>query len=153
MPSAANKIPTDAILPMRNTPAEPYMDQIISGAKTHEFRKYLIKSSIQRIWFYMSAPTSSLKYICEIEPAATRKEGDAPLPENGLGNKEFNQRHADWHKYDYAYKIVSVYELLHPVTLAEMKEMYGMKGAPQGLQYLPAAVAEAVDWRAQTRLL
>lgn len=82
---------------------DPYMQQIVTGEKTYEFRKYRLAQSVERIWFYSTAPKSRIEYICEILPAKTRNPGDPALEEDGLGNKEFNTRHPDWEKYDFAY--------------------------------------------------
>jgi len=140
---------TDVILAMR----EPYMQQIIEGKKTYEFRKYRLKPSIQRIWFYHTAPYSSLQYIAEIEPAVTRNPGDALLSEEGLGNKELNERHRDWEGYDYAYRILSVYKLGEAITLEELKAEFGFKGAPRGMVYLPVEMGRRVDWRGGVKVL
>ncbi|GAB1319263.1 hypothetical protein MFIFM68171_09473 [Madurella fahalii] len=122
----ANHLTTDVILPMQDS----YMSQIVNGTKNYEFRKYCLKPSFRRIWFYRAAPHSALTHVCEILPARTRKQGDAPLEENGLGNARFNNRHKDWDGYDFAYKIVSVYELRKPISLAAMRSEYGFKAAP-----------------------
>ncbi|KAK3904374.1 PUA-like domain-containing protein [Staphylotrichum tortipilum] len=137
--------PTDVILAIQ----DPYMSQIMDGTKTHEFRKYRLQPSTKRIWFYRTAPHSALTHIGSILPAQTRNVGDPPLPETGLGNKEFNTRHKDWEGYDYAYEIVSVWELNKPIGLAEMKGTYGMKAAPRGLVYLPEKMAGRVEWWSQ----
>lgn len=136
---------SDAILPMQ----DPYMTQIIDGSKNYEFRKYCLKPEVKRIWFYRTAPHSSITHICETLPARTRNPGDIPLDEDGLGNAEFNNRHEDWKGYDFAYKMVTVYELLHPITLQEMKDKHGFKSAPRGLVYLPQSISNNVDWRRQ----
>lgn len=136
---------SDIILPMQ----DPYMDQIIDGSKTHEFRKYRLKPEVKRIWFYRTAPHSSITHICETLPAQTRKPGDAPLEEDGLGNVEFNNRHEDWVGYDFAYRIVTVYELSQPITLHELRDRHGFKAAPRGLVYLPKSISGGVDWRQQ----
>ena len=52
------------------------MQQIVDGVKNYEFRKYRLKPSAQRVWFYRTARYSSIDYICEILPAATRNPGD-----------------------------------------------------------------------------
>lgn len=135
-----NNLTTDVILPMQ----DPYMSQIVNGTKNYEFRKYCLKPSVKRIWFYRTAPHSALAHICEILPARTRNPGDAPLEENGSGNAEFNNRHKDWDGYDFAYKIVSVYELRKSISLAVMRGEYRFKAAPRGLVYLPQSVAERV---------
>ncbi|KAF8808721.1 hypothetical protein BYT27DRAFT_7096042 [Phlegmacium glaucopus] len=133
--------PTDAILPMI---ADPWMGQIVSGEKTYEFRKSRIRPSVRRIWFYLNAPHSCIKYICEVDPARTRKTGDEPLEEGPLGNKEFHERHRDWEGYDYAYSIKSVYELRSPITLKNMKEKYSFKSAPRGVVFVKDDMLEDV---------
>ena len=141
-------IPTDVILAMQ----EPYMTQITSGQKTHEFRKYRLAPSVKRIWFYRTAPYSSIAHICEILPAETRNVGDAPLEENGLGNREFNTRDKDWEGYDFAYEILSVYEIEEPILLKDLMGRYGMKAAPRGFVYLPKAIFDSVAWDMQRRI-
>jgi predicted transcriptional regulator len=116
---------------------EPYMQQIVTGKKTYEFRKYRLKQSIERIWFYRTAPHSGIDYVCDILPARTRNLGDPALEEDGLGNKEFNIRHQDWEGYDFAYKILSVHKLNKPITLNNLRENHGFKSAPRGLVYSP----------------
>lgn len=108
------------------------MNQIVNGEKNHEFRTYLIKPSVKHNWFYMTAPFSSIKYICEISPARTRNPGDEPLDEDCVGNKEFSGKHKDWERYDFTYEILSIYELEKCITLVNMRDRYGMKGVPRG---------------------
>ena len=140
---------TDVILPMQ----DPYMQQIINGTKNYEFRKYCLKHSVRRIWFYRTAPHSAITHVCEILPAQTRNPGDPPLEESGLGNVEFNSRHTDWNGYDYAYKILSVYELRKPVRLAEMRAVYGFKSAPRSLVYMPQPMGMRITWHEQILVL
>jgi hypothetical protein len=104
------------------------------------------------VWFYLTAPQSHLDYVCEIENAVTRTATDEKLVEDGLGNKELNERHKDWDGYDYAYRIRSLYKLLVPITLATMKAKYGMKGAPRGLVYTPLPPLET-PWKDQKLIL
>lgn len=110
---------TVVILPMR----EPYMQQIVDGRKNFEFRKYRIKDTVKRVWLYRTAPYSSIEYICEIMPAQTRQPGDVPLPEDGLGNKDFNAHHPDYDGYDYAYRILSVYQLENRLHLPSSRQI------------------------------
>lgn len=128
------------------------MTQIVDGQKNHEFRKYRLKPSVKRVWFYRTAPHSSIAHICEIKSAHTRNPGDAPLEEDGLGNREFNTRHKDWEGYDFAYKILSVYVIEKPLSLKEMNSKYGLTAAPRGLVYLPKSIAEHIDWRKQRKV-
>ncbi|KAL1954006.1 hypothetical protein VTO42DRAFT_1827 [Malbranchea cinnamomea] len=129
--------PSDVILPMQ----DPYMTQITEGKKKYEFRKYCLKPNVERIWFYRTAPHSSITHVCETLPARTRNPGDLPLDEDGLGNAEFNNRHKDWDGNDSAYELVTVYELRRPIPLKEMKDKHGFKSAPRGLGYLPKSIS------------
>lgn len=131
---------------------EPYMQQIVDGEKNYEFRKYCMESSVKRVWFYRTAPHSSVEFVCEILPAATRKPGDTPLEENGLGNREFNTRHKDWSGYDFAYKIQSVYHLDSPVTLAQLRREHGIKSAPRGPVYVPMSLLRVVKWHEHKKI-
>jgi predicted transcriptional regulator len=131
---------------------EPYMQQIVTGEKTYEFRKYCLKHSVGRIWFYRTAPHSTIEYICEILPAKTRNLGDSPLEEDSLGNKEFNTRHKDWEGYDFAYRILSDYKLDTPITLNDLRIHHGIRSAPRGPVYVPQSLTEHVDWQIQRKL-
>ncbi len=51
---------------------------------------------------------------------------------SGIGNAEFN---AGLKESKYGYPILELYELVQPVTLAEMKNRWGM-GAPMGWRYV-----------------
>ena len=104
---------------------------------------------VKRVWFYLNAPFSCISYVCEIDAAVTRNEGDPKLPEDGLGNKEYNTFHIDWKGYDFAYRVRSVYKIIEPITLAKMKSRYGCKGAPRGLIYLPEGISNDVPWESQ----
>jgi predicted transcriptional regulator len=139
----------DAILPMTNN----YMQHIVRGEKTYEFRRYLISPSVKRIWFYLNAPLSHVGYICEIDSARTRNPGDEPLPEDGLGNREYNSRHKDCDRYDFAYRIKSIWRIREPITLAVMKETFGIKIAPRGLIYVPPKMVLEVPWEDQERVV
>ena len=143
--ATVRSVHTDVILAMQ----DPYMAQIVDGRKNYEFRKYCLKSSVKRIWFYRTAPHSSITHVCEILPAHTRNPGDTPLPEDGLGNAEFNNRHKDWDCYDFAYKVVSVYELHQQISLEDLRAKHGLKSAPRGLVYLPESIGNNLDWRQQ----
>ncbi|KAJ7037823.1 hypothetical protein C8F04DRAFT_1393490 [Mycena alexandri] len=136
----------DIILPMMDN----YMQEIVRQEKNYEFRRSLYAASVQRIWFYLNAPFSHIAYICEIDPARTRNPGDPPLVEDGLGNAEFNtERGGEWERYDYAYRIRSVWRIKEPIDLKTMKQKYGINGPPRGLVYVPELLASEVAWEEQ----
>lgn len=126
-----------------------HMQLIIRREKNHEFRRYHLPDTVARIWFYLSAPFSHIAYVCEVLPARGRGPEDDPLLGDGVGNKEFNERHEDWEKYNYAYPVQSVYKLATPISLRELKETYGMKGAPRSAVYAPETLLLAVRWHDQ----
>lgn len=66
-----------------------------------------------------------------------------------MGNAEFNSRHGDWEGYDFAYRMVAVWELGRPITLQEMRELHGFRVAPRGMVYLPRSIYDGVDLEEQ----
>jgi predicted transcriptional regulator len=131
---------------------DPYMGQVLAGTKNYEFRRYCMKPCVKRIWFYRTAPHSAITHVSEILPARTR-DPDDPLNEDGLGNAEFNNRHKGWQGYDFAYRILSVYELRRPIPLGEMNSRHGIRILPRGLVYLPPTIAKLVPWQKQRLVL
>ncbi|RSM02813.1 hypothetical protein CDV31_010772 [Fusarium ambrosium] len=142
---------SDMILAMN----DPYMQQIIDGTKTYEFRKYNM-AGIKRIWFYRTAPHSAITHICPVDEAATRNPSDEALPENGLGNREYNERHADYEGYDYAYRIKEVYEISaeggRGITWAMMRDEHGMKIAPRGRVTVPVSMVAQYPLESQRKI-
>ena len=65
-----------------------HMANIASRTKTHEFRKYLIPTSVKRMWFYTTAPIQRLQYIASIGTA--KSPGEISTEDTGLRNEEFN---------------------------------------------------------------
>jgi hypothetical protein len=128
------------------------MDQIVSAIKDHEFRRYRISPTVKRVWFYVTAPESQISHICEISEAKTREQGDEPLPETGLGNKEFNERHPEWEGSDFAYEVKGVWELRKKLTLNGLKEEYGFKAAPRGLLYVTPEMMRNVKLEEQIKI-
>ena len=54
---------------------------------------------------------------------------------------------------DYAYRILSVWELKQHIPLAALQRDYGFESAPRGLVYLPKSIDEDVAWDQQTKVL
>lgn len=128
------------------------MQHLVDGKKNHEFRKYRMKPSVQRIWFYRTAPHSSLDYVCEIEPALARGPGCPKLENDGIGNSEFNDYENELDtSYNFAYKITSIRKIDQPISSKELKTKYGVS-PPQGMIYTPQAIKNDIDWLQQTRL-
>lgn len=96
--------------------------------KTYEFRKYQLHPETKRMWFYVNQPASQLLYIAEIEPAV---EYPNKIPENGIGNQEFNQ---GLKSSKFAYKIKHLYKLNSPIGTKELKSKYNIS-PPQKYTY------------------
>ncbi|CRK11823.1 hypothetical protein BN1723_009517, partial [Verticillium longisporum] len=110
-----------------------HVDEIIKGTKNHEFRGYRIPNVVTRMWIYVTAPISMLRYMAVI--SNYKQPGE--IEENGLGNAEFN---AGKKQNSFAYELQEVYELNNPVSLAEMKEHGWVAGPPQKYNYVPPTV-------------
>lgn len=57
-----------------------------------------------------------------------------------------------WKWGQYAYGILTVYELETPITLHKLKEKYGFAGPPRGMVYLPDMIKQDVDWENQKKV-
>ncbi|KAF8887858.1 hypothetical protein CPB84DRAFT_1684550 [Gymnopilus junonius] len=108
-----------------------YMNYIIQRTKNHEFRKYLISKTVERMWLYVSSPDQTLRYIATISHGKSPGEIEV---EDGMGNADFN---AGLKKglAAYAYEIKELYQLNEPLALAEMQKRYGMT-FPQRFSYV-----------------
>ncbi|ROT36509.1 hypothetical protein SODALDRAFT_220851 [Sodiomyces alkalinus F11] len=111
-----------------------HVDQIVSGKKNHEFRSYRIPAVVTRMWIYVTAPVSELRYMARI--SAAKQPGEIK-DEEGLGNAEFNRRRSG---AAFAYELLEVYRLNNPASLDEMKEHGWLAGPPQKYNYVPPAV-------------
>ncbi|KAF8491960.1 hypothetical protein JB92DRAFT_3004774 [Gautieria morchelliformis] len=123
----------------------PHMDNIVSRAKNHEFRKYLIPETVERMWFYVSSPDQTLRYVATVSKGKTPGDIDS---EDGIGNAEFNKGLKD---AKYAYEVLHLHKLLEPLPLARLREGYHLF-PPQRFTYLPRQLCEDVPWEQQEQL-
>ncbi|KAH0536171.1 hypothetical protein FGG08_006935 [Glutinoglossum americanum] len=114
-----------------------YISSIASRHKNHEYRNYRLPSSVRRIWFYTSAPISSLHYIARVSSAKT--PGQVP-EDGGLGNEDFN---AGTMGYSFGYEILALWKLEQPVSLQQAKARGYLKGPPQKYCWVPQTVIGA----------
>jgi predicted transcriptional regulator len=116
-----------------------HMTNIASRAKTHEFRKYLIPASVQRMWFYTTSPVQSVQHIAVVSKG---KEAVEAVSENvDLGNEDFN---AVRKELKYGYEILHLYELRESLTLGELMEKGFAKGAPRKYQWVCKEMLDSV---------
>ena len=120
---------------------------IVNRQKTYEFRKKRYPITVQRFWFYETAPTSAITHICEVLPAHKRIGKPISNPLDRIGIDKYNQYHPNFKGY--AYRVTSCYKIHQPIELEEMKEVYGFGAAPRGFVNLPEKLAKAVKWDEQ----
>jgi hypothetical protein len=123
-----------------------HMNNIAARIKNHEYRRYLLPSSVRRIWFYTSAPVSSIHYVARI--SAGKVPGQVP-EDGGLGNEDFN---AGKKLSKYGYEILELWKLVQPISLQQAKSRGYLKGAPQKYCWLPNAVLESCPLEKQVNI-
>ena len=124
-----------------------HMSNIASGAKNHEYRRYLLPSAVTHIWFYTSAPVSAVQYVARIS------HGKAPgeVPEDGgLGNADFN---AGKKESKFGYEILALWKLGQPITLRRAIERGFLKGAPQKYTFVSKQMCAEWELGKQTRVI
>lgn len=125
------------------------MKEVVSGLKTHEFRRYSIPESVRRVWFYVMAPVQELQYIATI--GRERRPGQIDEADKGVGNLEFNDGKLD---ANYAYKILQLYELEDPFTFYELKEYEFLRAPPPTAKYqwVKEGMLKHIKWDEQKRI-
>ncbi|KAI1108982.1 hypothetical protein F5Y14DRAFT_434116 [Nemania sp. NC0429] len=126
-----NRVFSDVLLAIK----PEHLANIASRKKNHEYRKYRLRDGVERLWFYETADgggAASITHIAVIPDSVRHVPGEVPTEPSGIGNEDFN---AGLKQSKYGYPILELYELVRPVTLAEMKSKWAM-GAPMGWRYL-----------------
>src|SRR5262245_31458970 len=92
-----------------------HMANIASRKKTHEFRKYLIPSSVKRMWFYTTTPAQCVQYVAVISNG--KKPGEISAEDISFGNDDFNSGEKE---SKYGYEILHLYELRSALSLQDL---------------------------------
>lgn len=106
-----------------------FINLILKQEKNYEFRKYLPKKGVNKIWVYSKLPVARLEYLIIIDKIITYPE---KILEPGLGNEEFNN---GLKSTKYAYHIKHLYRMKEGINLKVLKEKYNFI-APQSYFYL-----------------
>ncbi|KAJ6601277.1 hypothetical protein DFH09DRAFT_559656 [Mycena vulgaris] len=127
----------------------PHMNNIVSRAKDHEFRKYLISRTVERMWLYVSSPDQTLRYIAIVSQGKVPGETEN---DEGLGNADFNSG-AQTAQGDatHAYEIIHLYRLRLPLPISVLTERYGIS-PPQRYAYIPKQLLDDVKLEEQEML-
>ncbi|KAJ5097124.1 hypothetical protein N7456_007845 [Penicillium angulare] len=133
----ANSISSDRVLTDVLLAIKPeHLDNIATGRRNHEYRKYRLRDGVTRLWFYETreggAGRAAITHIAVIPESVRHTPGSVPEEPFGIGNSDFN---AGLKQSNYGYPVLEFYELVSPVTLAEMKSQWGLH-APMGWQYV-----------------
>ncbi|KAK4155699.1 hypothetical protein C8A00DRAFT_31449 [Chaetomidium leptoderma] len=110
------------------------VDGIVKGDRDHEFRNYKFPIQVSRCWIYTTQPVGEVKYMATLGPAQGPGQVES---DSGLGNAEFN---AGKSGYNFAHKLLQVYQLNNPVPLEDMPDNGLGDGPPNMYRYLPPAI-------------
>ncbi|KAJ7110356.1 hypothetical protein C8R43DRAFT_1042366 [Mycena crocata] len=146
MPSKANKASTDKKRDILISIKTPHMNNIVSRVKNHEFRKYLISRSVERMWLYVSSPDQTLRYIAIVSQGKVPGEIE---DEAGLGNTDFNESYKT--EASHAYEIIHLHKLRVPLHISVLKERYGIS-PPQRYAYTPKPLLDDIKLEEQELL-
>ncbi|KAH6641173.1 hypothetical protein F5144DRAFT_124634 [Chaetomium tenue] len=121
-----------------------HLANIARQKKNHEYRNYRLGNGVERLWFYETRGSdnngrAAITHIAVIPPDVRHTPGEVPTEPFGIGNEDFN---AGLKESKYGYPVLELYELVKPVTLAEMKNSWDIGGAPMGWRYLRGGLWE-----------
>ncbi|KAI1822968.1 hypothetical protein F4861DRAFT_540473 [Xylaria intraflava] len=131
----SDRVDTDVLLSIHSV----HLANIASRQKNHEYRKYRLRDGVERLWLYETAVNggkSSITHVAVIPDSVRHTPGFVPAEPFGIGNEDFN---AGRKESKFGYPILELYELVKPVTLAEMKSKWGMS-VPMGWCYMKPAL-------------
>ena len=141
----SNRERTDIIIAIH----PEHVTNIVSGTKNHEFRRYLLPSTVQRLWIYETNPTSAIKYIAQVSQG--KRPGEL-TNYRGLRNAEFNQGRLE-HLVKYAYEIQALFVLERSWTLRELKDKEWLSGPPQKYCYTKTSMLLTLHSNTWTTLI
>ncbi|KIJ38612.1 hypothetical protein M422DRAFT_33204 [Sphaerobolus stellatus SS14] len=123
---ATKRVYTDVVLTIK----PEFVKLLAERTKNHEYRKYKLRETVERVWLYETAPTMALTHVINV--GAPRVPGEVKDP-SGVGNDDFD---AGKKVSKYGYPVQGMYRLPQPLSSVAMKQRYGF-GPPQGYMYAP----------------
>lgn len=105
---------TDVIMAIR----PEFMSLIVRRQKNYDYRKYKLKTTITRIWFYEIEPINAITYLVI---TSHPREPDQVQDSSGIGNDDFDK---GMKKSRFGYPIHELYQLAHPIHQANIRD-YG----------------------------
>ncbi|KAI9809972.1 MAG: hypothetical protein M1826_003807 [Phylliscum demangeonii] len=132
---------TDVVLSIH----PPHVANIISRTKNHEFRRYLLPSTVRRLWIYVTRPISAIRYVAII--SAGKSPGQLGRDNlSGLRNAEFESGELTKAGLaTFAYEILELHQLMPSLRLEEAKSMQWLKGPPQKYNFAKRQMVEDLE--------
>ncbi|KAL0568254.1 hypothetical protein V5O48_013738 [Marasmius crinis-equi] len=130
--------PTDIILSISSINVQSILRQEKTTYELVSKRSTSPPTSVRRIWFYVTAPESSISYICEVGTMTTT-EGKT---------KRKKRKTSDCVA---SFPITRFYRLHQPLALPTLKRLFRFKSAPRGGTMLraPTTMLDAKLWYIQ----
>ncbi|KAI9813958.1 MAG: hypothetical protein M1826_002336 [Phylliscum demangeonii] len=123
---------TDVVLAIH----PPHVAHIISCTKNHDFRRYLLRSTVRRLWIYETRPISGIRYVAIIN------QDDL----GGLRNAEFESGALTTAGLAaFAYEILELHQLMPSLRLEEAKSLLWLRGPPQKYNFAKRQMVEDLE--------
>jgi len=90
-----------------------YMDMILKGDKSHEYRNVIPKVIPKRLWFYITKPKYQLEYLVDVLEPIFKPDKDSKI----------------------AFPISKIHKIQNPISLKDLREKYNFT-PPQGFVYM-----------------
>ncbi|KAF9037894.1 hypothetical protein BDZ89DRAFT_1100482 [Hymenopellis radicata] len=118
---------------------------IREGKKNHEYRKYKLRDTVQRLWLYETAPVSAIRYV--MQTARPKVPGEVNDP-TGVGNDDFD---AGKKQSKYGYPVRALWELKKPIKMNDMRTRFKIN-PPQGFMFVPEQMVQEEKLEDMTKL-
>ncbi|KAL7277587.1 hypothetical protein ACG7TL_008514 [Trametes sanguinea] len=128
-----DRVLTDVVLSIKSE----FTQLISERKKNHEYRKYRLKDSVNRLWLYETAPTSAITYVMETSRPKVPGEVNDP---SGIGNDDFDK---GLKQSKYGYPVTGLYRLKTPLSTSELKQRFDI-AVPQGWRYATKRLVEEI---------
>ncbi|KAI8854797.1 hypothetical protein BC829DRAFT_486105 [Chytridium lagenaria] len=123
-PQSKSPVYTDAIMAIK----PEYVALIVDRKKNHEFRKYRLRPTTERLWLYESSPVCAIRYVACIQ--SPKEPGNVNDP-SGIGNDEFD---AGLKTSKFGYPVVGLLKMGEQLGKNQLKSEFGISNI-QGYRY------------------
>jgi len=131
---------TAALLPIK----PKFVEKILSGEKTVEFRKTVFKQKFDRIIIYSSSPVKLIVAICDVTTINKQRPLTLWKKYRHVGGIKYSE-YADYYKgkeFGVAIELTNVRVLDKPL---ELNDLVDVKSAPQSYMYVDTFTISAIE--------